>query len=336
MIKLKGFLLILTAVCLWSCESSRWDVDTSKIDYDGEILRLDQALFDEPSQLSAQKLRDLESVYGPFLDVYLMDIMQIGSHTNPMTPPLLGQFVGDRVWQELQADIESVHPNLELEQGQLAHGFKRYAAFFNTDTLPEIITYNSGFNIGVYPSSAYLGIGLEWYSGSDLDVIDRLPPDMFPQYKRDAMQPKYLVPNALKGWVLVKHQEQLKGETVLSRLVFEGKIHYITHVLLEETPLEDVFNFSYEQLMWCEESAYGMWKYLLENDLVYSNDLMLINKLVGAGPFTPGMPPESPGGAGRWIGYDMVSQFMESNDQVSLKDLMYQDLDKAILNNYRP
>ncbi len=336
MIKFRVLLLILTVVCLWSCDDSRWEVDTDGIEYDGEILRLDKELFDYQTTLDAERLTALEKTYGPFLDVYLMDIMQIGRHDNAMTPGLLGRFVGDRVWQELQKDIERIHPSLELEQDQLSEGFKRYGSFFNADTLPQVIAYNSGFNIGVYPSAEYLGIGLEWYSGSDLDVIDRLPPDMFPQYKRDAMQPSYLVPNALKGWILVKHQENLKGETVLSRLVFEGKVHFITHVLLEETPLKDVFNFTDAQLQWCEESAYGMWKYLLENDLVYSNDLMLINKLVGAGPFTPGMPPESPGGAGRWIGFDMVNQFMENNKKMTLRELMNQDLDQAILNNYRP
>ena len=85
-----------------------------------------------------------------------------------------------------------------------------------------------------------------------------------------------------------------------------------------------------------ENNSIDVWKHLLENDLLFTTDVMQINKMVGDGPFTPGMPPESPGGVGNWLGLEMVSAFMEANDEVTLNQLMSMKNDREILKYYKP
>lgn len=330
-------LAVITSVLFFiSCSESRWEVDVSNVQYDGEIHRLDQAIFALGANPNPAELAKLQLEYGTFLNAYLEAIMRIGPAENPMTPPLLGQFVSDLNWKELQTDIDKIHPDLDEASEVLERAFKLYSVFFETENMPRIVAYNSGFNVGVYPTEEWLGVGLEWYSGSDLPIIDRLPPDMFPQYKRDKMDPDYLAVNALKGWLMVRFQEKLNGDKLLNRLVYSGKIHFLAEKLLQETSLETVFNYSPAQLTWCEESAFDIWKHFLENDLLFSSDVMLINKLIGDGPFTPGMPPESPGGVGNWVGYKMVAAFMEGNEKITLAQLMALKNDQEILKYYKP
>ena len=200
------FFLVFLGFSFQSCSDSRWDIDTSDIEYSGEIHRLDTALFSDGKPITSDKLLALRSTYGEFLNMYLTDIMRVGMIDNPMTAGLFNRFLMDPTWKDLEKVIEEKHPNLDAESHQLERAFKRYAVIFNEDTLPKIIAYNSGFNVGIYPTSRYLGIGLEWYSGGDLEIMDRLPPDLFPQYKRDRMQPRFLVPNALRGWLFVKNK----------------------------------------------------------------------------------------------------------------------------------
>lgn len=334
--KIKHSVFVLVSLLfLAGCTDSRWEIDTSKIEYDGTMHRLDKALFSKKPITSAG-LEALKSEYGDFLNMYLVNIMQVGPVDNPMTAGLLNDFLTDPTWVGLEKIIQKKHPNLASESKQLEKAFKRYAVFFDETQLPKIIAYNSGFNVGIYPTPGYLGIGLEWYSGSELDIMNRLPPTLFPQYQRDKMKPKYLVPNALKGWLKVKYKDLAAGGDLLNRMIFSGKILFLTDILLENVSSADLLNYSQKQIAWTRDQEYEIWNYFLENDLLFSKDAREINKMMGDGPFTPGMPRESPGGVGNWIGYKMVKTFMENHPEITLPELMKIENNKRFLKDYKP
>jgi uncharacterized protein YjaZ len=63
---------------------------------------------------------------------------------------------------------------------------------------------------------------------------------------------------------------------------------------------------------------------------------MEISKWVNDGPFTSGLPQESPSRVGIWIGWQMVKQYMEKNPSLTIPQLMdFEDV-SVILNNYKP
>jgi hypothetical protein len=57
--------------------------------------------------------------------------------------------------------------------------------------------------------------------------------------------------------------------------------------------------------------------------------------MINDGPFTPGMPAESPGGVGNWLGLQMVEAYMNENDELTLQDLLGAG-DRQILEKYKP
>jgi hypothetical protein len=326
--------LLLCIFC--SCSDDRFDVDVSSVNYTADILRLDQDVFAIDSSGSDISLSTLTNKYEKFSDYYFKDIMRMGPPESNMTASLLQRFTSDRNWKELQQLINRQYPDLNSESEQLTRAFRRYSALFDQDSLPIVVAYNSGYNIGLFPTEQYLGIGLEWYLGSDHKILNRLPPDLFPQYKRQKMQPQFMVPNALKGWLSVKYQGALRGESLLNRMVYAGKINFITQVLLRDVSDQRLMNYTPEEMEWCEGAEYDIWKHLVENDLLYSKDAQQVNKMMGAGPFTPGMPPQSPGGVGNWVGFEMVKAFMDKNENLSLSQLMELKNDQQFLNTYKP
>lgn len=330
------FLVLISALVLGACSDSRWKADTDSISYDGTIHRLDEAVFNSGKPIPADSLVALRGEYGDFLDAYLVDIMRVGPADNPMTAELFNRFLTDPTWQQLQKVIEEKHPNMNSESDRLETAFKRFGWFFGESRLPKLIAYNSGFNVGIYPTDQYLGMGLEWYSGGDLKILNRLPPDLFPQYKRDKMAPRFLVPNALKGWLMVRFSEAQNGEDLLARMVFAGKILYTAKVLLGNEKDADLLNYSPQQMEWCHNQEYQIWKYILENDLLFSNESKKVEKMMTDGPFTPGMPQESPGGVGNWIGFQMVSNYMDNHKDTTLPQLMELENDRVFLNDYKP
>jgi hypothetical protein len=330
------FCFVLLVIIGFSCSHDRWDVETQSIDYSAAIARLDKDIFAVNPESAFEEISALQRPYGNFLTLYFRDIMQTGSPDNPMSAQLLMRFTTDPMWEELQRDIELRFTDMGVYEMELGEAFKRYAVHFNQDTLPQLIAYNSGFNIGIYPTRHYLGIGLEWYAGSDLKVVQQLPPDLFPQYKRDKMQPQYLSVNALKGWLMVQHQDQLINENLLGRMIFAGKVLYVSKALMPAISEATLLNFTIEQLEWCEKNEWSIWNNLVEQDMIFTNNPKEINKLMGDGPFTPGMPAESPGGVGNWVAYHIVKSYMDKNQNVTLSALMNQKDDQQFLKTYKP
>lgn len=325
---LSCFILFLAA-----CSGDRHGVDTSAVEYHAAFLRLDRAIFRSPGTFDSEDIATAQKEFGSFLPVYFTRIMQMPPPDNPMLPEFVNRFTGDPVWQRLQGDIESAYPELSEVEEQLGNALKSYAVHFSEDSLPRLVAYNSGFNVGIYPSPHWLGVGLEWYLSPQNKVVEQLPPDLFPQYKRDKMRREYLSVNAMKGWLFFKHQS-LSGEDMLSSMVFSGKMLYITRALMEVSDA-NLLNYSTDELAWVEESEYSIWTHLVENDLVFSTDFMQVNKMMNDGPFTPGMPPESPGGVGNWLGLRMVESFMKENKEITLPQLLVAG-NRQILEHYKP
>ena len=73
---------------------------------------------------------------------------------------------------------------------------------------------------------------------------------------------------------------------------------------------------------WVEENEAGIWKYLVNNDLLFSKEEQQFRTFINYAPFAKGMPPEAPGRVGYYIGYRMVSEYM-NNNEIDIEDLMY-------------
>ena len=324
--------LAAITVC-FSCSENRWESDTKSIDYRPSFVRLDHMVFD-PSHTPS--LAEFYRNRPEIVNAYTFDIMQIAPYGNAMTQTLLDGFRTDPNWQEMQAIVDQTFPDLKKEEAELGSALKRYAVFFDRSDLPLLVAYNSGFNYGVYPDSTWLGIGLEWYCGGDNAVVKRLPPDLFPQYKRQNMATEYLVPNALTGWISVKMERKFQGNRLLDYMIFAGKARYTAEVLLESRPTANIFNYSEKEMAFCIENEFKMWDFIVGKDLLFTTDLKIINQFTGDGPFTPGMPPESPGGVANWLGYRMVNAYMEAKKDKTLLQLWDSKEAQEILKYYKP
>jgi hypothetical protein len=317
-----------------SCSDARFEVDTSAVDYAPNFQRLDRAIFDSGTQLSPDEVNQLVADYGDFFDLYVTEIMQMPPPDNPMLPQFLVRFTDDPTWIGLQQSVEQTYPDLSPVEVPLVDALKSYSVHFNEPNLPKLVAYNSGFNVGIYPSDEWLGVGLEWYLSPENKVVKQLPPDLFPQYKRDKMLPEYLAINAFKGFLFFKHQDAAAGDDLLASLVFRGKMLFIAQALMEVDEAT-LLNYKPTELEWARESEYAIWSHIVENDLVFTKDPKQIAKMINDGPFTPGMPPESPGGVGNWVGLQMVEAYMNENKSITLAELVKVN-ERQILEKYKP
>mgnify|MGYP001213558025 CR=1 FL=1 len=317
-------------------EAGHTDVPIDDVPLHVEIGRLDQDLFHAAPDSMQAMSRKAYADYGEFYRIYIEDILQGAPIEDPRLTLVLGRFVNDADWSSTQHAVDSVLGDLEPQRVQFEDAFKRLKTLFPDSLTPQIITFNSGFNYGIYPTDSVLGVGTEWFIGKDHPVIGYLAPDAFPQYVKDRMQPEMLVPSAVKGWLLVHYTKDIGGADLLTNLVEVGKVLALLDRLLPDTDPALKFAFSKEQLAWCEANEFSIWKDIISKDQLYSKKTEDIGRLMNDGPFTSGFPRESPGHIGEWLGYRMVTSYMKDNPKLTFEQLLALDDPKVILKSYKP
>ncbi len=318
------------------CNGDRHRIDTGDVQLDIDIYRLDQLLFHAPNDsLHLASLR-AHAELGEMYQVYIEDILQGAPIGDPQLSVMLSRFVNDPDWSTVQVAIDSVFREMSGEEMEFTEVFKRMRVLFPDSMVPKIVAYNSGYNYGIYPTDSALGIGLEWFIGPDHPVIGVLAADAFPQYVKDRMRPEMLVPSAVKGWLMVHYLKQTPGEDVLTHLVETGKVMALLDALMPGTSPHLKFAFTEEQLKWAELNEFNIWKEIVNGDKLFSKKPIDVNRLFNDGPFTPGLPRESPGHIGEWIGYKMVRSYLDAHPKIAYAQLFQMNDPREILKHYKP
>jgi len=300
------------------------------------IERLDRDLFHAPPDSMASTSLRAYARYGDFYRVYIEDILQGAPIGDQRLPLVLHRFVRDPDWSEAQRAVDSVLGDLAAEEALFTSAFARLKAAFPDSLTPRVIAFNAGYNYGIFPTDSVLGVGVEWFIGKDHPVIGYLAPEAFPQYVKARMEPAMLVPSAMKGWLLVHYTRGIDGEDLLANLVETGKVLALLDALLAELDLHLKLAFSPDQLAWCEANEYEIWKQLVAGNQLFSKKPEDIGRWMSDGPFTNGLPRESPGHIGEWIGLRMVQAYRKANPELTFAQLLALRDDQAVLRAYKP
>jgi hypothetical protein len=301
-----------------------------------KIERLDLDLFRSVDDTSGNFNLRLYAKYGEFYRLYVERVLQAAPFDDPRLPLALGRFVHDPDWAHVQQTADSVLGDMAAQEADFNTAFARLKAAFPDSLTPRVIAFNSGFNYGVLPTDSVLGFGVEWFVGKDSPVVQYLSPDVFPQYRKDRMRPEMLAPSVVKGWLQVHYTRDVRGEDLLTNFIVIGKVMALLDYLLPQTDATLKFAFSPQQLKWCEDNEFNIWKEVVAKELVYTKDPKEIDRFMNDGPFTPGLPRESPGHLGEWIGYRLVQSYMKANPDVSFAQLFAMRDPQAILKTYKP
>ena len=321
------------------CSSDPLDVDISDIQLNLKKIRLDEAVFNANWNTPQETNRKLYAQYGEYYKFYAQFILnnQLSIESPDMGNYIAG-FATDKTMGDFYFAIENQYGNGKFTPylKEFEKAFKYFNYYFPEEPIPVVFTFQSGFNYKVVPNDTLLGLGLEWYIGSENELIKRLSGQVFPAYEKAKMLPKYLVVDGIKGFLKVKFQDKLTMENLLGVMVFYGKILYLTDAMLHDKPDAVKMNYTNDQWKWCEDNEKLIWIYLAENNLLFNSSMRDISKWVNDGPFTSGLPQESPSRVGIWMGWQMVRQYMEKHPDTTPNQMLEIVDDHVFLKNYKP
>jgi len=326
-----GLSILLIFISLISCqtEKNRLDVDISHIDIAHvEVKRYEQKLFEiNPADL-ASELKKIQPDYGVFLN---------GDLTDTLNLIRLANYIDDTLLRNVNQDCQNVFPNLENIEEGLTQAF-RYQKYYYPQFQPfEVYTYISGFDYehSVQLMEQNMLIAIDMYLGKDYDRYAKLglPVYMLNRFDRD-----YIVKDCMKGFAMQNINYRKIGSALLDLMVNEGKIIYYIQAMIPSVSDSILLNYTSSQMEWVLNAEGSVWAFLLENEMLYATDNQPIQKFILESPFTSYFGADSPPRLGWFIGWKIVSSYMQKNQEVNLPELMNEYDAQKILqqSGYKP
>ena len=179
---------------------------------------------------------------------------------------------------------------------------------------------NTGFASSVFCLKKSIVVGLDRYLGAHTDVIKELPGNQFYSWIKEGMEPQYMQRDMLLGWANTHLIEETK-ENFASEMIRWGKLLFVVYACLPKEQEAAILRYTQKDYAWALASEWAIWKYLVDEQLLYNTGEDDKQSLLHEGPFTRGLPQESPDRMGQFLGYRMVKQYMDDND-VTLEQLI--------------
>lgn len=290
-----------------------------------QILRYEEDIFNIDKNNVVDELLKLSQTYPNFLPA---DQIQ-----NPNAIKAFMAYLNDPTVLELYKEVKNTFPNLDDFKQQFTQAYSRYLVLFPNDKIPTIVTSVPGLDTqwpSVFLYENDLNIYLDMYLGADNKIYKQ---SGIPLYISERMDKKFLLVDCFKKAIVYKQLPEKTLVTLLDRVIYEGKKLYFTQAMLPNEPLENIIGYNEEKFQWAEQNYGKVWAYIVENNLLYSKEENVIRQFAEEAPFTNPFGNNSPGRMGQYIGWKIVSAYMQNNSEVTLEEMMKNTDSQNILNN---
>jgi len=183
----------------------------------------------------------------------------------------------------------------------------------------------------IYTDSLLL-ISLDLYLGKEHKFYE------FPEYFKKTFERSQIMPDVVTAFstnVIPLPREN----SLISQMVYFGKEMYLKDVLLTNYQDYNKIAFTKEHLEWCKVNESDIWRFFIEEGMLYDTDSKLTQRFIAPAPFSKfykDLDQDSPGRVGVWIGWQIVKSYMQNND-VSLHELLKTDSKKIFeKSKYKP
>ena len=316
---IKYTIVVLLLLNLLACsKKNEKQVDVSKIEAVTELIRFDQRFY-------AAAPEDLGKLKAEF--PYLFP------EPNPDSVWIAKMKDEDELF--LFSSVQKTFGDFSDQTKGLNNLFRHVKYYYPKFNAPKVITIlsNVDYDNKVVYADSLLFVSLDVYLGRDHEVYQDYP--------------NYIKQNFNKEHLLVDVAEQVSmpilrpaaTNSFVSRIVQEGKKLFLMANFIPETGSAEIIGYNDQQYQWAEISESDIWKYFIQNDMLYSNEPNLSDRFIYDAPFSKfylEVDKDSPGRIGAWFGWQIVNSFMKNND-VTLQEMILTDNEEIFRKSkYKP
>ena len=215
----------------------------------------------------------------------------------------------------------------------LNNSFHLYNRDSNFKLKPELNILLSGFYNDVVVSKKSIIVGIEYF----LEHNNKYKPSDLPEYILDRYTPVHLNSTLLKSYFSQFNVINESDQSMLNEMIAFGKLYYVVGAISECEKDNIILGYSENQFKVLEENEAFIYSYFIQNELFFEKQSKEKQKYMSERPSTYEISPQVPGRIGRWLGWKIVSSYMNRN-QLTLEELLLEVDFKKIFydSNYKP
>ena len=312
MCKLLSFIVIL---CLaFSCQNeNKLEKEIAEIDVKVNVERFDKFF----AQVTPNGLTQLKEDYPFMFSKRYNDSLWIAR-------------INDTLQQQLNAEVNKAFTDSNLFEGEIESLFQHLKYYYKAFKTPRIITVTSDvdYRNKTIVTDTIVLIALDTYLGTDHEFYGGMH-----HYLKQNFKPSQIVSD-LASQYAQQHIYQLKRKSLLDEMVYYGKVLYFKDTMVPFKEDEEKIGYTKEQLDWAIANESNIWRYFVENELLFDSGPKLVERFINPAPFSKfnlELDRESPGRLGQYIGWQIVRTYMRNND-VTLQQMLRTNADD-IFNN---
>lgn len=310
---------------LWSCQSNRLDIQVDDYPIDTQVKHFDEALFLSDTLQWESSYEELKQEYTAFFVGEDDPQLWLERRTDPFLNQLFEASQGNKSELKQQVDM-------------LFEGIRHYYHYYPARKVSEIFFYVSGLDLD-YPvifADTMLFIASDMYMNADHPAYEGVQ-----QFVRRDFRPEMMVSDVFLEMARFHIPFNPQNKSLLNRMIYEGKRLYFAQAMLPKRQLNTWMGYNEEEWTWAQNNEDFTWAYLINNQLLFSNKQEALSRFIEPAPFTKfftNRDQETPGRLGTYMGWQIVSAFMENNSDVSLLEMLRITDPQQLLNqsNYKP
>jgi len=236
-------------------------------------------------------------------------------------------------FDSLYSDVNSEFQDLNKLFYPLDESFTKFNQQSNIKLSPNITILISGFFNDIVVDRENIIIGLDYF----LPKTNKYKPRDLPSYILDQYTPDHINAISLSTYLSQFNLINESDLTMINEMISFGKLYYIVSKILPCTEQRIILGYSQKQYELVNKNEAFIYSYFLQNELLFEESNLIKQKYLSERPSTFEISQSVPGRVGRWLGWKIVSSFMESSTY-TLEELLKEDDYKNIFynSNYNP
>lgn len=228
----------------------------------------------------------------------------------------------DSLQREIYDQVKSKFNDFSKQKNEIESFYFNYKKLVSNYVIPRIITLTTDvdFRKNIILTDSLLLLGLDNYLGADHYFYES-----FPKYVSSNFEMDYLIIDIANSYAYnYINKFKISNYTFIDKLIYEGKLLYFIKTMLPNYPDNKLLKYSDNQFAWAQNNEKEIWVNFIENEYLFSSDSQLESRFLKLAPFSKfylSIDNESPSMIGKYIGFQIVNNFM-NNNSYSITELM--------------
>lgn len=242
----------------------------------------------------------------------------------------------DTIYDILKTSVnERFNEIIEVEE-EISHLYKHLKNEFPKIRVPRIISVinNVDYQNKVILADSLLIISIDSYLGFDNYLYKGIP-----LYIRKNLDAKYLTSDITEKYANELIENPL-NRNFLSKIIFYGKKIYFKDIILPHENDQIKIGYTNDEYKWANENELFIWQYIIEKQLLYSNNETLEARFLYPAPFSKfylEIDNDSPGRIGQWVGWQIVKSYAKRYPEIGLEEILKLSAEELFIKSkYKP